>query len=88
MSFLFSILRGSGIIALALYEYKINTYFTSFLYGTGKQTVWYGYTVPTFTTVANTILVSVFLRSVVIGNCVYFDFVFLGLCALALCPLI
>ena len=67
-------MRGSDKIALASYEYKINTYFTPLLDVTGKLPIWYEYTFPESTTVAEKIRVSALMGSIVIGT--YVDLAF------------
>ena len=68
------ILRGSDKIPLASYEYKMNTYFTPLMDVTVKRPVWSEYNFPSCATVQNTILVSTFLDSMVIGTCVDLEF--------------
>ena len=79
MSFPDLLLRGSAKLALASYEYRINTYSTPLLYVTGNQPVWSEYTFTESNTDAKTILFPAFPGFIVIGTCV--DLSFFLLCS-------
>ena len=77
------LLRGSGKITLASYEYNINTYFTPFMDVTVKQPVWSSrlFLHPQLLQIEK---ISTFLVSIVIGTCVGLAFFLFGSSILAL----